>query len=74
MHEITSTDEKWAQAGVPAGGRAQFCVWVCEGGSYLELDEQRGVFHPVTALRPDWKVKHKSDFTLLCGLLEHERY
>lgn len=22
MHEITSTDEKWAQAGVPAGGRA----------------------------------------------------
>lgn len=22
MHEITSTDEKWGQAGVPAGGRA----------------------------------------------------
>lgn len=44
------------------------------GGSYLELDELRGVFHPVTALRSDWKVKQKSDFTLLCGLLEHERY
>lgn len=44
------------------------------GGSCLELNEPRGVFHPVTAIRSDWKVKQKPDFKLLCGLLEHERY
>lgn len=56
------------------GEHSFVCGFVGGGGSYLELDERRGVFHPVTALRSDWKVTQKPDFTLPYGLLEHERY
>lgn len=57
-----------------SGESIVLCVGLWGGCSYLELEERKGVFHPVTALRSDWKVMQKPDFTLLCGLLEHERY